>query len=111
MRGSEVFRLAVTELSTTCTKLLEATGHTPQDVDRAVFHQANRRILEAISRRTAVPWDRFHLTIDKYGNTSSASIPLGLDDAVRSGAVEEGHVVLMAALGAGATWGASVLRY
>lgn len=111
MRGSEVFRLAVTELSATCVELLETTGLKPQQVDHAVFHQANSRILEAISRRTSLPWDCFHLTIDKYGNTSSASIPLGLDDAVRQGVIQEGHVVLMAALGAGAAWGASILKY
>jgi 3-oxoacyl-[acyl-carrier-protein] synthase III len=110
MRGREVFRVAVTELSAACEQALEAAGLAAADVDHAVLHQANRRILEAISRRVGIPWDRFHVTIDRYGNTSSASIPLGLDDARRQGKIRDGQVVLMAALGAGAAWAASVVR-
>jgi len=111
MRGSEVFRLAVTELSAASAQALAAADISPQDVDHAVFHQANRRLLEAISRRAGIPWDRFHITIDRYGNTSSASIPIGLDDAIRGGKITEGQVVLMAALGAGAAWAATVARF
>jgi 3-oxoacyl-[acyl-carrier-protein] synthase-3 len=111
MRGREVFHRAVTELSEACGTVLERAGLGPEQVDHVVMHQANRRILEALSRRIGVPWERFHLTIDRWGNTSSASIPLGLDDAVRSGVIEPGQVVLMAALGAGVAWGASVLRW
>lgn len=111
MKGREVFRLAVTELGGACKQVLAEAGLSPAHVEHAVMHQANLRILEALSRRTAIPWERFHITIDRFGNTSSASIPLGLDDAVRSGKISPGQVVLMAALGAGAAWGASVIRY
>lgn len=110
MRGSEVFRRAVREISASCKEVLEKTGFLPEEIDHAVFHQANRRILEGISRRTKIPWDRFHLTIDRFGNTSSASIPIGLDHARRNGKIKPGQVVLMAALGAGVVWAASVAR-
>ncbi len=110
MRGREVFRRAVTDLGEACARVLEIAEIAPDRVDHAVMHQANGRILEALSRRTAVPWERFHLTIDRLGNTSSASIPLGLDDAIRSGKIQPGESVLMAALGAGVAWGAAVAR-
>lgn len=111
MQGREVFRLAVTELSAACLRVLSQAGMSPGEVDLAVMHQANRRILEAIARRTGIAWSRFHLTIDRWGNTSSASIPLGLDDAVQAGRITGGQTVLMGALGAGATWGAMVVRF
>ena len=110
MQGPEVFRLAVTELAASTTEVLELAGIRPEQVDLVVAHQANRRILEAVSRRCGIPWERFHVTIDRYGNTSSASIPLGLADALEAGRVGAGDLVLMAALGAGAAWGATVAR-
>lgn len=110
MRGREVFRRAVTELDRACRQVLELAGIGPDQVDHAVMHQANQRILETLSRRTAIPWERFHLTIDQWGNTSSASIPLGLDHARRTGRIHPGDTVLMAALGAGMAWGAAVAR-
>jgi 3-oxoacyl-[acyl-carrier-protein] synthase-3 len=110
MRGAEIFRLAVTQLSAACEQALAAAGLTAADVDHVVLHQANRRILEAISRRAGIPWERFHVTIDRFGNTSSASVPLGLDDARRQGKIKDGEVVLLGALGAGAAWAASVVR-
>jgi len=111
MRGREVFRSAVTQLGEACQQVLDLAELRPANVDHAVMHQANRRILEALSRRIGGPWERFHLTIDRWGNTSSASIPLGLDDALRSGRILPGQVVLMAALGAGLAWGAAVARF
>lgn len=111
MRGREVFRRAVTELSAASKEVLAMAGLSASDVDHAVMHQANRRILESLARRTGIPWERFHLTIERYGNTSSASVPIGLDDAWRAGKISAGDVVLMAALGAGMSWGASVVRF
>lgn len=111
MKGREVFRLAVTELSRACSRVLEDAGLSPGDVDLVVAHQANLRILEALARRTGIPFDRFHITIDKYGNTSSASVPIGLADALARDAIRQGGVVLMAALGAGAAWAAAVARF
>jgi len=111
MKGREVFRLAVTELGEACNQVLLEAGISPQQVDHAVMHQANIRILEGLSRRTSIPWERFHVTIERYGNTSSASIPLGLDDASHQGKITPGQVVLLGALGAGAAWGATLLKY
>ncbi len=110
MRGREVFRLAVTKISAACMQVLERAEIAPAEVDHVVMHQANVRIIEAVARRTGIPIERFHSTIEKYGNTSSASIPLGLDDAFRRGLLEPGQILLMAALGAGAAWGAMVVR-
>jgi 3-oxoacyl-[acyl-carrier-protein] synthase-3 len=111
MRGQEIFRLAVSEMAAACSEVLRRAGLAPGEVGLVVAHQANRRILEAVARRIGIPWERFHLTIDRYGNTSSASIPIGLADALETGRLVPGTAVLMAALGAGATWAASVCRF
>jgi 3-oxoacyl-[acyl-carrier-protein] synthase-3 len=111
MRGSDVFRLAVTQLTDACLHVLDQASLAATDVHLAVMHQANVRILQSLSRRISVPWDRFHITLDRFGNTSSASVPLGLDDAWQQGLLGSGQVVLMAALGAGAAWAAAVVRF
>lgn len=83
----------------------------PEDIDLFVPHQANYRILEAVRKRLGFPEEKVFANLDKYGNTSGASIPLALDEAVRQGNVGEGSLVLFAAFGAGFTWGASVVRF
>lgn len=111
MNGREVYRVAVKNLSTACAKVLEAANLTADDVDWVIPHQANLRILEAVSQRVGVPMSRFYVNLDRYGNTSSASIPIALDEAVRRGDVKAGQTLLLCAFGGGVTWGSAVLRW
>ena len=91
--------------------MLEAANLTADDVDWVIPHQANLRILEAVSQRVGVPMSRFYVNLDRYGNTSSASIPIALDEAVRRGDVKAGQTLLLCAFGGGVTWGSAVLRW
>ena len=111
MRGNETFKMAVRSIEEVCREVLDAAGLTAADVDWLVPHQANRRIIDAVAQRLELPIERCCLNIERYGNTSSASIPIALDEAVRAGKIREGQIVLMAAFGAGLTWGASVVRW
>jgi 3-oxoacyl-[acyl-carrier-protein] synthase-3 len=110
MQGKAVFTHAVKNISRAALTALEHNHHTAEDVDVVVAHQANLRILEGVSERVQIPLDRFFLNIHKYGNTSSASIPIALDEAVQAGRVKAGDLVLMAALGAGFSWGSALVR-
>ena len=111
MRGNETFKMAVRCIEEVCREVLEAAHLSPSDVDWFVPHQANRRILDAVAQRMGISDERCYINVDRYGNTSSASIPIALDEAVRSEKIKPGHIVLMAAFGAGLTWGASVVRW
>jgi len=111
MRGNETFKMAVRCLADVCREVLEAAGLTADDVDCFVPHQANRRIIDAVAHRMKISEEHCYVNIERYGNTSSASIPIALDEAVRTGRIREGDIVLMAAFGAGLTWGASVVRW
>ena len=111
MNGPTVFLAAVRQMVAASREALAAAGLQPADVDRVVAHQANVRIVDAVAERLAVPRDRFVVNLGEYGNTSSASIPLALDEAVRRGDVKPGDVVLLCALGAGFAWAAAVLRW
>ena len=111
MRGNETFKMAVRCIEEVCREVLESAHLSPSDIDWFVPHQANRRILDAVAQRMGIPAERCYINVDRYGNTSSASIPIALDEAVRSGKIQRGHIVLMAAFGAGLTWGASVVRW
>lgn len=111
MNGPTVFHAAVRHMVAASREALAAAGLQPGDVDRVVAHQANVRIVDAVAERLAVPRDRFVVNLGEYGNTSSASIPLALDEAVRRGEVKRGDVVLLCALGAGFAWAAAVLRW
>jgi 3-oxoacyl-[acyl-carrier-protein] synthase III len=110
MAGSEVFKAAVKNLTSASQLAIKAAGITEKDVDWVVAHQANMRILAQVSDRLSVPLERFILNIEEYGNTSSASIPIALDEAVRDGRIKPGHTVVFCALGAGISWGAAVVR-
>ena len=90
---------------------LEANGLDRHDIDWLIPHQANLRIIEATAKRLDMPMDRVIVTVDKHGNTSSGSVPLALDEAVRSGKVQRGQLVLLEAFGGGFTWGSVLLRY
>lgn len=111
MAGRQVFTNAVRNISASCFAALEANHKTVDDVDLVVAHQANMRILEGVSQRCNLPLEKFHLNIHKYGNTSSASIPIALDEAVREGKVKPGMLLLFTALGAGFSWGSALVRW
>jgi 3-oxoacyl-[acyl-carrier-protein] synthase-3 len=111
MEGREVFRQAVTHLAAVVDEALAANGLSGADIDWLVPHQANTRIIEAVGRRLGLGADRTIVTIERHANTSAASIPLALDEAVRDGRIRPGHLVLIEALGGGLTWGAAVIRW
>ena len=92
-------------------EVITVSGLTPGDIDHYIPHQANRRIIEAVGSRLGLKPEQVYLNIDRVGNTSSASIPIALDEVVRAGRVKSGDHVLCAAFGAGLTWGAALLRW
>lgn len=111
MRGNEVFKMAVTTLGSIVDETLAANGMDQSDVDWLVPHQANIRIIKATARKLKLPMDRVVVTVAEHGNTSSASIPLAFDEAVRDGRIRRGETVLMEGFGGGFTWGSVLLRY
>jgi 3-oxoacyl-[acyl-carrier-protein] synthase-3 len=111
MEGREVFRQAVQHLAEAVGEALAANGLKAADVDWLVPHQANTRIIDAVGRKLGLPPEKTVLTIERHANTSAASIPLALDEAVRDGRIQPGHLVVMEALGGGLTWGAGVVRW
>jgi 3-oxoacyl-[acyl-carrier-protein] synthase-3 len=111
MEGREVFRQAVQHLSEVVEEALAANGLVPADLDWLVPHQANTRIIDAVGRKLGLAAGRTIVTIDRHANTSAASIPLALDEAVSDGRIRAGHLVLLEALGGGLTWGAGILRW
>ena len=111
MNGKGVFVHAVRNISRASLTALERSGFTAADVDWVIPHQANLRILEAVAEKTHIPLAKFYLNIHKYGNTSSASIPIALDEAVRAGAIKPGQLLLLSALGAGLSWGSALVRW
>ncbi len=111
MEGREVFRQAVLHLSETVEEALAANGLSGADIDWLVPHQANLRIIDAIGKRLHLRPGQTVITIERHANTSAASIPLALDEAVGDGRIKPGHLVLMEALGGGLTWGAALVRW
>jgi 3-oxoacyl-[acyl-carrier-protein] synthase-3 len=111
MEGREVFRQAVQHLSEAVEEALDANGLTGADIDWLVPHQANLRIIDAIGKRLKLRPGQTVITIERHANTSAASVPLALDEAVADGRIKPGHLVLMEALGGGLTWGASLVRW
>jgi 3-oxoacyl-[acyl-carrier-protein] synthase-3 len=111
MQGRAVFAHAVRNIAAACEAAVAANQLGVGDVDLVVAHQANLRIVEAVAQRLGVPMERFFINIHKYGNTSSASIPVALDEAVEAGRVAEGMNLLFCALGAGYSWGSALVRW
>lgn len=111
MRGSDVFKIAVKTLDRVVEETLAANNMDRTQIDWLIPHQANLRIIQATAKRLEMPMDRVIVTVDKHGNTSSGSVPLALDFAVRSGKVQRGQTVLLEAFGGGFTWGSALLRY
>jgi 3-oxoacyl-[acyl-carrier-protein] synthase-3 len=111
MQGNEVFKMAVNTLGRIVDETLEANGLQKSDIDWLVPHQANIRIINATARKLGMSMDNVVVTVDKHGNTSAASIPLALDEAVRDGRIKTGDTVLLEAFGGGFTWGSVLLQY
>jgi 3-oxoacyl-[acyl-carrier-protein] synthase-3 len=111
MKGSETFRVAVRALEEVAREALEANGLTPDELALLIPHQANLRILQAVAERLGLPAEKVVINVDRYGNTSAASIPIALDEAVRAGRVRPDDLLLLEAFGAGLTWGSAVVRW
>jgi len=110
MAGREVFKHAVRSMSDAADRALDGARLTGQDIDLLIPHQANVRIIEATAKHAGIPMDKVYVNVDRYGNTSSATIPVALDELIESGRVKEGSTVLLAAFGAGFTWASMVIR-
>ena len=111
MQGNEVFKYAVRIMVDSAVKTMKSTGITSDEIDWFIPHQANLRIMETVARRLGIPLEKVIVTVHKHGNTSAASIPTALDEAVRSGKIQRGDLILTSSFGAGFTWGAALFRY
>jgi 3-oxoacyl-[acyl-carrier-protein] synthase-3 len=111
MKGNETFKVAVRSLEEIARSTLAANHLRVEDIDLYVPHQANIRILKAVMERLGLPIEKVMLNVDRYGNTSAASIPIALDEAVREGRIKDGSLVLLGAFGAGLTWASAVIRW
>jgi 3-oxoacyl-[acyl-carrier-protein] synthase-3 len=111
MAGREVFKAAVRSMAEAADRALDDARLTGQDVDLMIPHQANIRIIEATAKHANIPMDKVFVNVDRYGNTSSASIPIALDEAIACGRIREGSTVLFVAFGAGFTWASMVARF
>lgn len=111
MNGKEVYKFATREVPTVIREVLDAADMTVDQVDWLLLHQANIRIMEVVAQRLGMPFDKVITNLSDYGNTSAASIPLALDEAVRSGKVKPGDVIACAGFGAGLSWGAALIKW
>ena len=111
MLGNATFKVAVKRMVEVSQEALEFNGFTHKDVDLVVPHQANRRIMDVVTEKLGIPADRIFINIDKYGNTSAASIPIALHEAWGEGRIAPGNLVLLPVIGAGLTWGAALIRW
>ena len=111
MQGNEVFKLAVRAMEEAAHEALQANGLGIDDLDLLIPHQANRRIIDAIGRRLGLSEDRVFVNLQRYGNTSAASIPIALDEANRTGRIKDGNLVLFDAFGGGLTWASALVRW
>lgn len=111
MKGKEIFKVAVKTLADFAIEAVKANGLKLKDIDWVIPHQANLRIIEAVARRLEIPMDRVLVNIDRFGNTSTATVPTALDEAVRDGRIQSGHTILLDVFGAGLTYGSALLRW
>jgi 3-oxoacyl-[acyl-carrier-protein] synthase III len=111
MHGNEVFKYAVRAMAEVAQEALEANAMSAGDISLFIPHQANQRIVDSVGKRLSLTSDQVFVNLDRYGNTSAASIPIALDEACRAGRVKEGDIVLLDAFGGGLTWGAALLRW
>jgi len=111
MKGRELFKVAVRSMEEACKYVLERAGISPEDVDLVIPHQANIRIINSLAEKLNIPEEKIYTNIHKYGNTSAASIPIALYEALEEGRLKRGDIVLLTAMGGGLTWGATLLRF
>ena len=111
MKGNELFKVAVRSMSDISKEMLDKAGYTVDDVDLVIPHQANQRITDAVASRLGVAEDKVYSNIARHGNTSSASIPIALDECIQGGKIKEGSLVLLTAFGGGVTWGGTLIRF
>jgi 3-oxoacyl-[acyl-carrier-protein] synthase-3 len=111
MKGREIFKVAVKTLAEFAVTAIESNGFTIKDVDWMVPHQANLRIIEAVAKRLDFPMEKIIVNIDRFGNSSAATVPTAFDEAVRDGRVKPGHLVLFDVFGAGLTYGSALIRW
>lgn len=111
MEGREVFRHAVSCMGDAATRLIEENGFTVDEIKLVIPHQANIRIIDAIAKRLSVPKERVYINVNRFGNTSSASIPIALHEAYENGQIKENDIVLLVAFGGGFTWGSALIEF
>lgn len=111
MNGADVFKVAVKQMCRAAEKVIADAGIDPSQISMIVPHQANIRIIEAIAKRLKVGMEKVYVNIDKYGNTSAASVPMALDEANREGKIKQGDLILMVAFGGGLIWGSALVRW
>ncbi len=111
MKGRELFKVAVRNMEEVCKEVINRAGVRPEDIDLVIPHQANVRIINSLAERLGIPGERFFINIDRYGNTSAASIPIALHEAIKEGKLKRGDLVLFTAMGGGLTWGAVLMRF
>jgi 3-oxoacyl-[acyl-carrier-protein] synthase-3 len=111
MKGKEVFKLAVRVMEEAARDILEQHGLSANQIGLVIPHQANLRIIEAIAQYLELPVERFFVNLDRYGNTSAASIPIAMDEALRLGRIKPGDITLLVAFGAGLTYGSALIRW
>jgi 3-oxoacyl-[acyl-carrier-protein] synthase-3 len=111
MNGREVYKYAVRAVPEAIKRALDACGYRPEQVTHLIAHQANLRIIESVTQRVGIPLEKCWINIDRYGNTSSASLPITLDEANRAGRLRQGDLIAMVAIGAGMAWGSALVRW
>jgi len=111
MKGRELFKVAVRNMEDACREVMERAGVSGEEIDLVVPHQANVRIINSLAEKLGVPKEKVFVNIDRYGNTSAASIPIALHEALKEGRIRRGDLVLLTAMGGGLTWGATLIRY
>lgn len=111
MKGNELFKVAVRSMADISAEMVEKAGYSVEDIDIVIPHQANQRITDAVANRLGVPDEKVYSNIAEMGNTSSASIPIAIDECIQSGKIKEGSLVLLTAFGGGVTWGGTVIRF
>jgi 3-oxoacyl-[acyl-carrier-protein] synthase-3 len=111
MKGKEVFKLAVRVMEEAARDILEQHGVAAHQIGLVIPHQANLRIIDAIAQYLELPVERFFVNVDRYGNTSAASIPIALDEARKAGRIKPGDLTLLVAFGAGLTYGSALIRW
>ena len=111
MKGRELFKVAVRNMEQACREVLQRAGVSSEEVSLVIPHQANLRIINSLSEKLGIPKEKVYVNIDRYGNTSAASIPIAFHEAIEEGKLKRGDLVLMTAMGGGLTWGSALLRY